>query len=149
MGDPGSEPRQPSYRAHALCSVAGVSHYCLCLLLNLVKKVQSLPFDLECGEDRRNEFLQPRDTASKNRLKKNLNRVMITMGFSGGPIGKEPTCQCKKRKQTRVQSLGQKDSLEKGMATHSSILSWRTAWTDEPHGRATVHTVTKSQTRLK
>ena len=30
---------------------------------------------------------------------------------------------------TQVQSLGQEDALEKGMATHSSILAWRTPWT--------------------
>ena len=33
---------------------------------------------------------------------------------------------------TWVQSLGWEDPLEKGMATHSSILAWRTAWTEEP-----------------
>ena len=32
----------------------------------------------------------------------------------------------------RVQSLGQEDPLEKGMATHSSILAWRIPWTEEP-----------------
>ena len=31
-----------------------------------------------------------------------------------------------------VQSLGWKDPLEEGMATHSSILSWRIPWTEEP-----------------
>ena len=31
-----------------------------------------------------------------------------------------------------VQSLGQDDSLEEGMATHSSILAWRIPWTEEP-----------------
>ena len=35
---------------------------------------------------------------------------------------------------TRVQSLGQEDSLEKGMATHSSILAWRIPRTEEPGG---------------
>ena len=34
----------------------------------------------------------------------------------------------------RVQSLGQKDPLEEGMATHSSILAWRSPWTEEPGG---------------
>ena len=33
-----------------------------------------------------------------------------------------------------VQSLGQEDPLEKGMATHSSILAWRTPWTEETGG---------------
>ena len=36
--------------------------------------------------------------------------------------------------ETRVQSLGWEDPLEKGMATHSSILAWRVAWTEEPGG---------------
>ena len=31
----------------------------------------------------------------------------------------------------RVQSLGQKDPLEKKMVTHSSILAWKTPWTEE------------------
>ena len=34
--------------------------------------------------------------------------------------------------ETQVQSLGQEDPLEKGMATHSCILAWRTPWTEEP-----------------
>ena len=34
--------------------------------------------------------------------------------------------------ETQVQSLGQEDLLEKGMATHSSILAWETPWTEEP-----------------
>ena len=33
---------------------------------------------------------------------------------------------------TWVQSLGQEDPLEKGMAIHSSILAWKTQWTEEP-----------------
>ena len=35
-------------------------------------------------------------------------------------------------KETRVRSLGQEDPLEKEMATHSSILAWKTPWTEEP-----------------
>ena len=34
--------------------------------------------------------------------------------------------------ETWVQFLGQEDPLEKGMATHSSILAWRILWTEEP-----------------
>ena len=33
-----------------------------------------------------------------------------------------------------VQFLGQEDFLEEGMATHSSILAWKTPWTEEPGG---------------
>jgi len=35
-------------------------------------------------------------------------------------------------KETGVQALDQEDPLEKRMATHSSILAWRTPWTEEP-----------------
>ena len=57
-------------------------------------------------------------------------------------IGNEPEMW-----ETWVQSLGWEDPLEEGMATHSSVLTWRIpidigAW------RATVHQVTKSWTRL-
>ena len=36
--------------------------------------------------------------------------------------------------ETWVQSLGQEDPLEEGMATHSSVLAWRIPWTEEPGG---------------
>ena len=36
--------------------------------------------------------------------------------------------------ETQVQSLGGEDPLEKGMATHFSILAWRIPWTKEPGG---------------
>ena len=35
---------------------------------------------------------------------------------------------------TLVRSLGQEDPLEKGMATHSSIIAWKVPWTEEPGG---------------
>ena len=34
-----------------------------------------------------------------------------------------------------VQSLGQEDPLEKGIATHSSILAWKISWTEKPGGQ--------------
>jgi len=37
-------------------------------------------------------------------------------------------------RETWVQSLGREDPLEKGMATHYSILAWRIPWTEEPWG---------------
>ena len=36
--------------------------------------------------------------------------------------------------ETQVQSLGWEDSLEKEMATYSSVLAWRIPWTEEPAG---------------
>ena len=50
--------------------------------------------------------------------------------------------------ETWVQSLGQEDPLEEGMATHFSILVWRIPM-DRGAWWATVHSVTKSQTQLK
>ena len=48
--------------------------------------------------------------------------------------------------ETWVRSLGWEDPLEKGMATHSSILAWRIPWTEEP-GRPQFME-SQSQTRL-
>ena len=65
--------------------------------------------------------------------------------------------------ETWVRFLGGEDPLEKGMATHSSILAWRIPWTEEPgglqsrgaqtvrHNRATntyIHTYTHTQASL-
>ena len=36
--------------------------------------------------------------------------------------------------ETQVQSLGQEDPLEKGIATHPSILAWRIPWAEESRG---------------
>ena len=49
--------------------------------------------------------------------------------------------------ETWVQSLGWEDSLEEGMATHSSVLVWRILM-DEEAWWATIHGAAKSQTRL-
>ena len=50
--------------------------------------------------------------------------------------------------ETWVQSLGGEDPLEKGKATHSSVLAWRIPWTWEL-GRLQSRGVTENQTRLK
>ena len=44
--------------------------------------------------------------------------------------------------ETWVLSLGWEDPLEKGEATHSSILAWEIPWTEEPGGLHTAHGVT-------
>ena len=54
--------------------------------------------------------------------------IALFLGVPGGSDSKEsPAVQ-----ETWVQSLGWEDPLEKGMATHSSILAWRIPWTEEP-----------------
>ena len=40
--------------------------------------------------------------------------------------------------ETKVQSLGQEDSLEEDMASHSSILAWKISWLEEPGGLQSV-----------
>jgi len=58
-------------------------------------------------------------------IKHNANK-----GFPGGSAVKtSPAVQ-----ETWVPSLGWEDSLEEGMATHSSILAWRIPWIEEPGG---------------
>ena len=53
------------------------------------------------------------------------------MGFPGGSAVKHPPAM-QETQETWVQSLGQEDPLEEEMATHSSILTWRIPWTEEP-----------------
>ena len=48
--------------------------------------------------------------------------------FPGDSDSKELACNA----EDQIKSLGWEDSLEKGMATHSSMLAWRIPWTEEP-----------------
>ena len=52
------------------------------------------------------------------------------MGFLDDSDGKKSVAVW----EIQVQSLGQEDSLEKEMATHSSILAWKIPWTEKPGG---------------
>ena len=56
---------------------------------------------------------------------------------------KNPTAKQK----TWFPTLGQEDPLEKEIATHSSILAWRTPWTEEPGGLQSMGSK-KSRTQL-
>ena len=60
------------------------------------------------------------------------------MSFVGGASDKEPACLCRRLKEAQVRSLGQKDPLEEGVATHSSVLAWRIPRTEEPDRLQTV-----------
>ena len=53
------------------------------------------------------------------------------LGFLGGSAVKNPPAM-RESQEMQFQSLGQEDSLEEGMATHSSILAWRIPWREEP-----------------
>ena len=57
-----------------------------------------------------------------------------TVGFPGGSVVKNPPANA----EIQVRSLGRKDPMEKETATHSSILTWRMQWTEEPGGLQSV-----------
>ena len=63
--------------------------------------------------------------------------LVIILGFPDAS-GKEPTCQCRRCKETWVLSLRWEDPLEGGLATHSSILARRIPRTEEPGGLQSV-----------
>ena len=69
--------------------------------------------------------------------------ILVTFGFPGGSDGKESASN----EGDIFRSQGWEDSLEEGMATHSSIFAWRIPM-DRGAWRATVHGVAKSQRRL-
>ena len=72
---------------------------------------------------------------------------LLKRGFcSGSAVKNAPVMQ--KPQEAQVRSLGWEDSLEEGIATHSSILTWRIPM-DSGAWRAAVHVVTKSWTRLE
>ena len=56
------------------------------------------------------------------------------VGFPSGSVGKESAC--KAGDPGSIPGSGR--SLEKGMATHSSVLAWRIPWTEEPGGLQSV-----------
>ena len=56
--------------------------------------------------------------------------ILVSLGFPGSSVVKSPPA----KQETSSGSLGQKDSLEKEMATHCNILAWRIPWTEERAG---------------
>ena len=70
-----------------------------------------------------------------------LTQAPARWGGEAGKKAKVPAMQ-----DSRVRSLGQEDPPGEGMATHSSILTWRIPWTEEPGGIQSMGS--QSQTRL-
>ena len=58
-------------------------------------------------------------------------RICFLLGFPGGSAVKNPPVMYEKQ-EMQVQSLGQEDPLEEGVATHSSVRAWRIPSTEEP-----------------
>ena len=69
-------------------------------------------------------------------------RTSYILGFPVGSDSKESGCNAG----DPVQSLGREDPLEKGLATHSSLLAWRIPGTEEPGGLCTALGVAGSDT---
>ena len=58
---------------------------------------------------------------------------MVWQGFPGGSGVKNlPADPVSETQETWVRSLGQEDSLEEEIATHSSIFAWKILWTEDP-----------------
>ena len=58
--------------------------------------------------------------------------------FPGGTSGKESACQCRRPSRRMFDPWIRKITLEKKVATHSSILAWEIPWTEEPGGLQSV-----------
>ena len=63
-----------------------------------------------------------------------LNIIMLSICYYGASLVTQMVKNLPAIQEAQVQSLGQEDPLEKGMATHFSILAWRIPWTEEPGG---------------
>ena len=64
-------------------------------------------------------------------MEKNIKKVYMYIRASlVAQMVKNPSAL----QETQVQSLGLENPLEKGMATHSSLLAWKILWTEEPGG---------------
>ena len=74
---------------------------------------------------------------------KEVNEWMAVMFFIWASLVVQMVKNLPTKQETLVQSLGQKDSLEKGIATHSSILAWRIPI---DRGACVVHGVANIQT---
>ena len=74
-------------------------------------------------------FWFPLDYIRKNRIFSYLSTVHSIFGIS---LVAQMEKNLPAMRETGIQSLGWEDPLQKGMATHSSILAWRIPWTEEP-----------------
>ena len=63
---------------------------------------------------------------------------MEVAGPLGTPLGPQMVKNLPALQATWVVFLAREDPLEKGMATHSSIMAWRIPWTEEPGGLLSV-----------
>ena len=55
--------------------------------------------------------------------------LLLIVGLPSGPVVKKNLCEMQ---EMGVQSQGLEDPQEKEMGTHSTVLAWKTPWTEEP-----------------
>ena len=67
-----------------------------------------------------------------NYISINLEKILMKLEEHWASLVAQSIKNLPAMQETQVQSLGWEDPLEKGMATHSSILAWRIPWTEEP-----------------
>ena len=77
------------------------------------------------------EYLSVSRQEKRNYINYFNNKYPLTEGFPNGSVVRNPPVM-QEMQETWVWSLGGEDPLEKGMATHCSILAWRIPWTEEP-----------------
>ena len=68
-------------------------------------------------------------------LKISLFHVTLQIIYLGASLVAQLVKNLPAMQETQVLPLGRADPLEKGMATHPSILAWRSPWTEEPGGQ--------------
>ena len=90
--------------------------------------------DEKVFDKKQHPFMTNKKQLSKLRIEgkfyspiKDITKKIYTLTPGEQMVKKLPATQA-----TQVRCLGQENPLEKGMATHSSILAWRTSWTEEP-----------------
>ena len=67
-------------------------------------------------------------------MKRDSISLLMVWGLQTNLIGSNGKKNLPAMQENWVRSLGQEDPLEKGIATHASILTWRIPWTKEPGG---------------
>ena len=80
------------------------------------------------------ETLYPRKPLEQKQGKPEARDAGYELLDYGAPLMSQTVKNLPAMQETRVQSLGQEDPLEKEMATHSSILAWRILWTEDCDG---------------
>ena len=137
LPNPGIEPGSPALEADGLTSEPRYNNYkYICIQSRNTQYIRQMLTSIKrhCNElilCTYNHFIVDPVEAPLVALEK--WRVASEWAFSGGTSGKEPTCHAEHLRDT-VWPLSMEDLLEKGMATHSTILAWRIPRTEEPGG---------------